>query len=57
MICFCAVHCPLSGYHEKACCDKTTCDCWCHDEPTIDLPPGGIGPQEEKRESDATGTF
>lgn len=29
-MCTCAVHCPLSGYHEKACCDKTTCECWCH---------------------------
>lgn len=29
-MCACAQHCPLSAYHEKACCDQTHCDCWCH---------------------------
>lgn len=32
MICTCSMHCPLSGYHEKACCDANTCDCWCHEK-------------------------
>jgi len=31
-MCTCAIHCPLSPYHEKACCHKTTCDCFCHGE-------------------------
>lgn len=30
-ICFCAVHCPRSPYHEKACCERD-CDCFCHGE-------------------------
>lgn len=29
-MCTCAVHCPRSPYHERACCDQD-CDCWCHD--------------------------
>lgn len=29
-MCTCAMHCPESGYHEKACCDQVWCDCWCH---------------------------
>ena len=31
-MCICAVHCPESPYHEKACCDLIWCECWCHDE-------------------------
>lgn len=30
MICFCAQHCPLSGFHDAGCCEKTSCGCWCH---------------------------
>jgi hypothetical protein len=30
IICTCSSHCPLSGYHDAGCCEKTTCDCWCH---------------------------
>jgi hypothetical protein len=26
------MHCPLSGYHDAGCCEKTTCDCWCHEK-------------------------
>ncbi len=29
-MCTCAVHCPRSPYHERACCDAD-CDCWCHE--------------------------
>lgn len=29
-ICTCAMHCPESGYHERACCSRLDCDCWCH---------------------------
>lgn len=35
-ICFCATHCPRSTYHQKACCEKTTCACWCHPKHAID---------------------
>lgn len=28
--CTCSSHCPLSGYHDAGCCEKTICDCWCH---------------------------
>lgn len=30
MICFCAVHCTLNTYHEKACCERGACECLCH---------------------------
>jgi hypothetical protein len=29
-ICFCAVHCPRSPHHERACCDRE-CGCFCHE--------------------------
>jgi hypothetical protein len=29
-MCTCAVHCPRSPYHEKACCDQD-CNCSCHE--------------------------
>ncbi len=41
MICACSMHCPISGYHERACCDKTACDCWCHEKPA---PRGSVMP-------------
>lgn len=31
-MCTCAVHCTLNAYHEKACCEQSACDCWCHGE-------------------------
>ena len=30
-LCICAVHCTLSPFHEKACCEAPACACWCHD--------------------------
>lgn len=30
-MCTCSTHCPASPYHERACCDRSRCDCWCHD--------------------------
>ena len=30
-ICTCAMHCPESPYHERACCGQLFCDCWCHE--------------------------
>ncbi len=46
MICTCAMHCPLSGYHERECCDRTTCDCWCHEkaEPRASRMPAHMKP-------------
>jgi hypothetical protein len=29
-MCTCAMHCPRSPYHEKACCNQD-CNCWCHE--------------------------
>jgi len=33
-LCTCAVHCPRSPYHERACCDQD-CDCWRHKRQTL----------------------
>jgi hypothetical protein len=30
-LCTCSMHCPESGYHEKACCETVWCDCFCHE--------------------------
>ncbi len=32
MVCTCSMHCPLSGYHDAGCCNRTECDCWCHEQ-------------------------
>jgi len=26
------MHCPLSGFHDAGCCEKTICGCWCHEK-------------------------
>ena len=42
-VCNCAQHCPESPYHERACCTRVWCDCWCHE-------PGGGGRQRTEHE-------
>ena len=46
MLCTCSSHCPLSGYHDAGCCEKTTCGCWCHlpAEPRASVMPANVVP-------------
>src|SRR5215831_12813992 len=36
-LCTCAMHCPSSAYHEKACSCQVHCDCWCHERDQQEL--------------------
>lgn len=52
-MCTCAVHCALNYCHERACCDETTCDCWCHTRPRNPKP---ITPHEFPKSESSRGT-